>query len=288
MKSLRVMGLCVLATFAFSATVASTAQAGEAGICKKAERIDRRYSGRYLEKNCEEGASEAQIEEGKKNKYEWTSAAGSKYKSSTKTTVLSSTAGEITCKASTDAGEWTGWQTDLDVITFEGCKLAIGLSRCASEGQPAGTIETDLLDAYLINHGTKGPSGLEPKEGEAWVEYQSAEGLGGYVASFVCEPGVLFRIGGSLSGVITPVNARVNLMGKSFTTTFAEGRGEQDLVGEFSENGGETWDSTGPSVETAVSVAKGPKMEIKGCNEAGAVSEGEGAPPCEHEEALPW
>ncbi len=277
--------------------IASAAYAGEAGVCIKLAPVEGKYHGRYLEKDCLKEASAKQQSEGKKNKFEWESAAGEKFTGESekgKVVYFSSAAGAIECRKSTSAGEWTGWQMGTDTITFTECGLAGIFGKCTSmqEGEPVGDITTSQLDTYLIDHGTKGPSGLEPKEGEVWQEYQSPTGPAGYQFTFVCAPGVLFRVSGTLSGVISPVNA----MESKLTTTFGTGKGEQGLINEFSEDGGIEWENSGPNVETAVSTAKGVavgakdkgKVEIRACNEPGAVSEGMGEPPCEHEEPLPW
>ncbi len=294
MRRVGIAGVCLTATLAFGAMIASAAYAGEAGVCGKVRKVERKFHGRFLEKGClKEASAKERSEGGEENKREWESPAGEKYTDTSKTTVLSSAAGRMTCKGSTSTGEWTGWQTGTDTITFSECTLSIG-GHCTSvqEGEPVGDITTSQLDTYLIDHGTKGPSGLEPKEGEVWQEYQSPTGPAGYQFTFVCEPGVLFRVSGTLSGMISPVNA----METKLTTTFGAGKGEQDLVTEFSEDGGFQWENTGPNVETLVSTANGVatgakdkgKVEIRACNEPGAVSEGMGEPPCEHEEPLPW
>ncbi len=85
----------------------------------------------------------------------------------------------------------------------------------------------------------------------------------------------------TLSGVVSPLDA----MESKLTTTFKR-VGEQDLVTEFSGNGGVTFENTGPNTETALNTAKGVspgskdkgKVEIRACNEGA----------CEHEEPVPW
>jgi hypothetical protein len=107
----------------------------------------------------------------------------------------------------------------------------------------------------LIDHGERGPSGLEPAEGEVWNSFapDPASPLYPYQAMFICEPGVIFRLGGTVSALVTPVSAKASTKG---VETFGEGKGEQDLVTEFSENGGETWEPTGPNVLTLTSDTK--------------------------------
>jgi hypothetical protein len=293
MTRIRITGLCLVAAMMLRVMVASTAGAGEAGICVKAAKVGKKLTGRFLDKNCTEKASEAQKDQGKNNKDEWTSAAGSKYASSTEQVRVASASGTIHCRKSSDVGEWTGWQTGVDTITLSDCALE-GLPGypCQAEGEPLGVIKTSQLATYLLDHGTKGPGGLEPQEGEVWMEYQDAAGRAGYQMTFECghpEPHrvkVLFRTSGSVSGVVSPVGA----MEKAVTTTFGAGKGEQALVTEFSYGEGAPWEPTGPNVESAVSTAKGTKvkLEIRACDHLGAVSEGKGALTCEHEEPAPW
>ncbi len=258
MKRMRIAGLCLVAMFAItalSAMAASSAYAGEYGVCVKAQKVEKKYVGLYTDKNCQTAASEKEVEEGKKNKYEWVSAAGEKSTTTTKTAVLSSAAGKITCKKSKGTAEITGAKSDLETVEFEECTLSVTGGKCTSvqEGEKEGNITTFQLETKLIDHGEKGPSGGEPAEGEAWTEFNGEAGNGGLQAEFVCAPGVIFRTSGTLSGVTTPVN----LMESKDTTSFGEGKGEQDLVTEFSENGGISFENTGPNVETAVGTAKG-------------------------------
>lgn len=247
MKRIKIVGLCLTAVFAlvaFSAMAASSAYAGEYGVCVKSK------GGKYAEKNCLKLAGGA-----KEEKYEWVSAAGEKSTTSTKVAKLESAGGVIECKKSKGTAEITGAKTDVESTTFEDCTLSVTKGKCTSvqPGEPAGDITTFTLDTKLIDHGEKGLSGKEPAAGEVWDEFTGTEENGGVQAEYVCEPGVIFITKGSLSGVVTPVNA----MESKSTTTFSATGGEQDLETLFSENGGETFESTGPNVENTVGTAKG-------------------------------
>ena len=103
MRGGTIAGLC-LAVLALNAIVASPAQAGEYGLRAKAMKVGRRFTGHFLDRNCTVGATKAQIEEGKKNKYEWVSAAGTKYVANTRTVELNYGGGTVLCKKSTDEG----------------------------------------------------------------------------------------------------------------------------------------------------------------------------------------
>jgi len=311
MKRIRIVGLCLVAAFAFSAMATSSALAGEYGKCVTVAKGVGGYHGKWLSKACEpnlvtkksEKASESEvINGGKKNKYEWESAAGSKSTSTTKTATLSSAGGAITCKKSTDEGEITGWQTDTDVSLFKECTLSATGGKCTSfvfneameeiPTAPEGDIETFTLKTYLLDHGTKGHSGLEPIEGETWTEFLATPGnptgIGAQnfgeplQAQYVCAPGVVFQTSGTLSGKTTPVSKMID----KFVTKFGAG-GEQDLK-TIAFEPGEV--NTGPNVETTTgtSINVGlAKTEIRECNEVGATPEGKGAMECEHEEPQP-
>jgi len=103
MKRIKIVGLCLTAVFAItalSAMAATSAYAGEYGVCKKTAKVGKFYVAHYIDKNCTKHATEAEEKAGKTNKYEWESAAGEKSTTTTKTAVLSSAAGKITCKKS--------------------------------------------------------------------------------------------------------------------------------------------------------------------------------------------
>ncbi len=285
MKRIGIVGLCLAAMFALSAMAASSAFAGEYGECVKAPKVGKpaKYLGHYTNKECTKKATKAEEEVGKTNKYNWQSAAGKTYTDSTKTAELKSAGGVIKCTASTSTGEITGWQSDTDNVTFTGCELSVTKGLCNSEGEPAGTIKTFALKTFLLDHGTKGLSGMEPKEGEVWTEITAEPGNPtGFgeqnygeplQAQYTCAPGVLFQTSGSLSSVTLPVNK----MADKFTNEFGAGKGEQDLK-TIAFEPGEV--NTGPNTEvtkaTVENVGKA-KTEIRACNE----------PECEHEEEPP-
>ncbi len=175
----------------------------------------------------------------------------------------------IACKESASEGEITGYITDRDTFTFFGCEMTKPVKeKCGVEG----VIKTNTLDSLLIDHQTKGLSGLEPKEGETWVEFVSATKEGS-LAEFQCG-GLSIRLRGSISGVYQKVN-------KSATKaklTLRAGMGEQDLVLESSR--GEGYEAGKEPILTAqTSIVYTSKVEVKACNE---VEAGPKAPKCEH------
>lgn len=259
MKRIRIAGLCFVAMFALSAMVTAAAQAGEYGRCLKAEKVNKKYTGGYVDKNCQTVSA---THEGK---YEWYAGVTHKvgepiepgYTSKTIKATLASSYGIVECKASTDIGEITGPKADVDLITFTGCEMHG--AKCNSAGQVAGTIKTNKLDTSLIDHGEQGLSGGEPALDEVWTQYVSAET---YQAEFECPAVPVFvRVSGSLSGVDTK---DVNVMSATGKTRFESGHGEQDLVTEVSPTG-LSWEPGVASVETTESTTKGAseKWEIK-------------------------
>ncbi|MGP0102217.1 MAG: hypothetical protein ACLPUT_11440 [Solirubrobacteraceae bacterium] len=265
MKRIGIVGLCLAAMFALSAMGASSAFAGEYGVCAKAAKSGKKYTGKYLDKNCTKAATEGEIAEGKKNKYEWDpypGPAGTKwtYTSKSKTAILEGAAGDITCKASTDAGEVTGVKSDVDTTTFTGCILSVTKESCQNTAT-AGTIVTTHNVTTLIDHGETGDSGKEPKEGEVWTQYtgEGTTGPEGTLASWECS-GIPFTTNGSLSGVTTE---DVNVMSTKSKTTFNKEVGEQDLLTTFF-NPFTSKIETGPAVENVTGEAKNAgKIEIK-------------------------
>jgi hypothetical protein len=235
MRKIRIIGMAFVAVFAMSAMVASAAQAGEYFHCAEVAK------GKWLNAKCTEAGA---------GKFEKVAGPGARpgYTSTDKTATLTSAGGTITCTASTDKGRITGTKTDTDKVTFTGCTTKVGEETVACQNigtetkpAPEGVINTYLLDSKLIDHGEKGLSGKEPASGEVWNEFVSSEHEP-YQAEYECGGkgtglGEWFRVSGSLSGVVTPVNT----MSLTSTTTFTAAGGEQDLLVADSTNHGMTW-----------------------------------------------
>lgn len=250
MQRIKIAGVCLIAMFAFSAVAVSTAQAGHAYICKK------KRKGSYKASNCVTLASPAGT--GKFERYEIKSEA---FKTKDESLELQLTAAAtlqpIDCKKGSGTGEWKGPAEASETVTFVGCTYT-------GNGEPcnAGTLAFTFTDS-LIDRGGKGPAGKEPAEGEAWNMFKSP-GDEPYWAKFSCGLGIEFRIKGTVSGVISPVDESV----KGITTSYGEGKGEQELTTEFSENAGLTWKPIKTTVWHLTPVAKDPKgTVIDACNE---------------------
>ena len=282
MKLTKVLGLCLVAAFAFSAFAVSTAQAGEYGKCIELKAEAKLYHGEYTGKGCEEKTKVSKEETekgGKKNKYKWEPfAEGShvKYTSSGKAATLEGEAGDITCKKNTDEGEITGPKTDLDKVRFVECTLSVTKEACLNEGTASskgGDISTENLHTKLVDHGEKGLSGDEPKEGEVWSEFYQPEevegfnGKGQFLAVFHClaeGAEIPFEVEGSVSGVF---NAKdLNKMTTGGESVFGKGKGEQDLETTYFDPITKEV-TTGASVQNASDKIKvSEKMEIRAVN----------------------
>ena len=253
-----------------AAVMASGAQAGQWGrTCVKAAKNGRLYTGHYTEKYCSTHATEAEEEEGKKNKFEWDpNSANIPFTSEGGVSRLKSAAGEIIkCEHDTDSGTFEGATKDKDVFRFTDCEVFPFGELCKSYGAKAGEIVTYELSSLLIDHGEKGLSGKEPAAGEVWMQETNTGdhtdpvfGSGPWLASFECQ-GVPFAVSGSFSGVVpkTYIEAKLKAgkagkKGKPGKPTikveFTEKGGEQDLKTTFvnPEN---------DEVETAASIQEG-------------------------------
>jgi hypothetical protein len=279
MKRIGVVGLCFATAFVLCALAASSAVAGEYGECVKAPQVSKRYTGRYLDAGCEKAASGKQIEEGKVNKYNWQMLGREDrpFRDTGSKSTFKSKKAKAICTSSTSEGEILGWQKNVERITLVGCELIKPQKlRClAATGSEA--IVSNKLDTYLIDHGTKGPSGLEPKENQVWNEYESSEDEP-YLFVIQCGE-IQIRILGTISGVVSPVSK----MATSSKVKFTAKGGEQDLLVEaLGVTEPMTWTTT-------QSITYKSDVEVRPCNEKGAPPEGKEVLTCENEELpLPW
>lgn len=265
MRRMRIVGLCAIAMLTMSALAAASAHAGEYGECVIAPKVSGKYTGKYLDKNCNEEASATQRSEGKKNKYERVSGvspANAKFTAKGKSAELVGAAGSIICKKSSTVGEITGPKSDSEVVTFEDCVITGALSgECHSAGQSSGVIVTNKLTTTLIDHGEKGLSGSEPAVGEVWDEF-TGPAPEGIQAEYLCAGVALIRTKGSLSGVFK--SSSLNVSSNKAEIEFNSGKGEQDLYSELSTNGGATWENIGPGVEkTSAKTKQSGKIVIR-------------------------
>jgi hypothetical protein len=189
MKRIRIMGLCALAVFAFSAVAAATASAApvllhEFALCVKAAKVGKTYVGHYTAKGCAGPA----VETG--GKYERASAIGDKGTSKSKTSTLYSyipkseaepwtggtVVGTVSCKKSAGVTEVISAMSESSKINFEDC-TSEG-KKCTSPSNTVGDIATNLLTATLQLEAGKVVSVATPAAGpEAPDAEFNCEGL---------------------------------------------------------------------------------------------------------------
>jgi hypothetical protein len=138
----------------------------------------------------------------------------------------------VVCSHLTGAGEVIAPKESRETLTFTGCEQ--DGQECASGGQPAGVIQTLVVDAKLIDHGEKGPLGDEPGNGEAWTELAGTPQNGGLMAEFGCAIGDSFTLFGTASAVTT---GNLDVLGNTSAVKLEVGLGEQNLMDTISGSG---------------------------------------------------
>lgn len=236
MKRMRIVGLCLVAMFALSAVVASTAFAEEHPefmICGKVAKVGGKYTGKYSSKTC--GPKEATKEEqeaGKKNKYErvpYTSAKKKTYKAKNKGEPKNAIVNPLTggpskpaedkgdteCKKEAVVGEVTSATTEKWKTTYSSCK---GLGTpCNTKGQKAGVIVTNELEATLVY--------LNKEHTEVGLRVKGTGKAGGNtntpeLANYECEIGVSVEVFGE---VLAKTTGNVDSANKKTTQTVEHG-----------------------------------------------------------------
>jgi hypothetical protein len=260
MKRMRIVGLCLLAVFAFSAIAASAQASPEMGSCVKLAKA----KGKYANAGC----TELFLKKGKpasKGAYEWTPGAppsciaqkkgeytdaacttksvkahkggfekepGPGFTAAGGTATLKTPAfgAPVVCAKSTGTGQITGITTVEEQFTFEGCETSA--KKCTSAGETSGKIQTPVLAGTLSS----------PKAGEASTAFESKTGPSGLSSEFNCE-GPQIRTFGYVSGEDFPLN----VTSTTGSEKFENGLGEQDLQTEL--NAGSGWLGPAPSLE---------------------------------------
>jgi hypothetical protein len=211
---IKMMGLCLLAAFVVAAVAVSSASAAlpEYKVCAKAVKVGKTFTGGFTDKTC------TTVSETKTGKYELEPGLGKK--TAIKTTAKASKletegAGTVECKSSKSTGETAGTkEVKNNIVEFKTC-TSLG-KKCTSAGQKAGTIKTVALSGVL-GYISKAPLkvGLD----------LTAE-KGGNSAEFSCE-GLGVRTFGS---VIGQQSGDINAISKTFTLTFNETGGKQEIT----------------------------------------------------------
>lgn len=247
MKRIRIVGLCLVAVFAFGALYAGAAQASspEYGQClpgKKAEYSNasctvksvKPKKGKFewhpgpapscvAQKKGEYTNNSCTVKSVKPKKGKFEKKPGPGFTASGGTATLSTPAlgGPVVCATNATVGTITGVKTDSDVATFTGCETAG--KKCKSAGEPSGTITTFALATELT----------EPIPGEVNDKFTAVGGPTNFQAEFECE-GVQIRTKGFVSGTVTPTN----VMTLTQKAAFGVGKGEQALETEANVGAG--------------------------------------------------
>ena len=196
MRCVRLVGLCLVATFALSAFVAASASASapEYGRCEKATKVGKEYKGKFSNSGCTTEVPES--ERAKKGKYEWQPGAVKTGQTSSGGKGVLEEVGKyaVGCASESSTGEYTGTKGGKHIIVkFKKCES--GPLTCTSEGHEKGELETKPLAGKLVweNEKTKKAAiDLFPESGELFIEFN-------------CEGKLSVAVKGS---VLVPVKAR--------------------------------------------------------------------------------
>jgi hypothetical protein len=296
MKRISIVGLCLVAAFALSAMVASSASAGTSYWCKSVKKgeyttgtcttkASKKGKGKFEKKivvACE-AVKKGEYTTGtcttkasKKGKGKFEKTKGRKYTSVGGRAELSTPdfgPGKVICTANTDEGEYTGntGKEDVDRVRFTGCEFE-GLP-CKSEGENAtqgapGEIVTNLLDSRLVdypeeitflNAETNTVETKGPAKGEVWEELKSSEHEP-YSSEFNCADVVFLRTQGQDTGVLGVVEKG---MTKEQKASFEKAKGADGLLTEVLTESG--WAGPAPSIEEAgtATITNETAIEIK-------------------------
>ena len=165
MRSIKVMGLCLVAAFALSAVAVASASAAapEYKTCVKVKKTGKTYEGEFTEKECKTKASPAKT--GKYELGEWN--AGKKHATKGKggaginklvNPFTQKVEGATECASEKSAGEITGPKTSLTTVEYKGCKN--GSKNCNSAGEGKGKIKTETLLGELVPLGAGSKAGI--------------------------------------------------------------------------------------------------------------------------------
>ncbi len=245
MKHIKILGLCLVATFAFGAVAASAAFAEREPTfwqCAKAAKVGTKYTGKYTNSSCTKEATTKEIEEGKTNKYELgeLSEAGITPKASiAKTTIttkgVTGHAQVVSCKK----GKFVGTIGDIP----------------GGNGKLHGTLVLEECEANKLETDKCGTAGK--------IEYTPNFGETFWLASGETKPGLLLQggmtfecggerveIGGLLIG--TAVNAATSVSINWKVTTKHEQEDRDFWSEEFENTEGTHLFSEPGEVETTV------------------------------------
>jgi hypothetical protein len=274
MKRIGILWSVLIATLALGSLAATTAQAARYVKCEKAEKVGKKLTGDFTDKNCLDRATSAQEAAGTANKFTLRHLT---FPPTIATTVTATkfvlqvgASGEnLQCKHGHGAGELFD-SADLEAtLTLEGCNLRSSAGKpagaCTSPGQSAGSIVFPYL-AEELSHGEGSFTTFETKEGEAVTQFRI---LG---AQFECEGnGVLERLSEFASGTD---KGDVDVSSTKGQLTITAGTGEQQFLVQHGEV------LVGAELTATIETKLTEPLELRLCDEPGAISEGDGEEEC--------
>jgi hypothetical protein len=244
------------AALVLSAIVVSGANATppEYGRCVKVPKIEKKYNGKYTDKGCTKAATAKEIEEGKKNKYEWLPGGVKLHQTSAGGRGLLQEVGKysVGCESESSTGEYFGTKEGRHlVVTFKGCEVAPFV--CQSPGHAAGELVTKELEGRAVWKN-------EAKHEAALDLYPTPETPGEPEPQFIAFHcgGISVEVRGSVQ---VPIQA--NKMSTTFKLKYKEKNGFQE-VKDYEEGGklfedileanfeGKGWAKSGQSISVTV------------------------------------
>lgn len=208
MKSIRMLGLCLVATFAIGAGAAASASAEAPTFkaCVKAAKVGKTYVGKYTSKEC---TAASEVETG--GKYERAEVeSGTPFTSKSKATTFTVAGKIVKCKKDKGTGQIVAPEVAFMTLTFEKCGVNGSTKEpCTTTGQAPGTI--------LSNELVASPKWINAGETQIGLVVYGFEF---FFAEFECGSGPL-KLEGVLIGTATNTK-------KGVTVTFKVSGGKQE------------------------------------------------------------
>ncbi len=232
MKSIKYVMLGLVAALALLALASTASAAGTPTwfeCAKTAKNLEKKYTGKYTDKLCSVEASEAELAEGKHNKYELAEGLGkakvTKGKGGPAVLHVKTWLGDDTveCGKSKSEGKPELPNREKEVtISFSKC-VALSVHTCTSTGAKKGEIKISGLKGEL------GYLEEEPTKVGLKLESEAHPGPEGEIVHFECETLNATIIG----GVIGEVTKDINVVSKESDLTFVatESIGEHEFEG---------------------------------------------------------
>jgi hypothetical protein len=240
MKRMKMVGLCLVAVFALSATAVSTASAApEFGVCQA------QAGGKFLNSTCSKSATPG------KEKYELTPVVKNKFTSAIKAGTLATleTVGgtKIVCKGETSGGEIKN-STEVGKVIAHFTECSTSGLQCTTAGAAPGEIVTSPLGGALGVEKT----GTKPPFNNKLAEELHSES--GNVAEFSCA-GLKVVVKGAVLHPVT-TNKPVETTTEKFKATKGKQKPEKFVGGpvitlESNTNGG-PFERSGQTIEAIV------------------------------------